>query len=90
MSVCRCGHLETSHCGNRAPSTACLECSCGQFLEKRQTPVPADVWTDDFKRRCLSAIEAAISYEDGLDGLVGEAILKEAGKWPTLPDGAMK
>ena len=59
-------------------------------LEALSVGESPDVWTDDFKRRCLSAIDAAIFDEDGLDGRVGEMLLKEAGKWPALPDGEMK
>lgn len=35
-----------------------------------------------FQRRCLEAIEKAIAHEDGLDGLEGDPILREAGYWP--------
>ena len=46
---------------------------------------PHQVWTAAFMRRCLAAIEAAITSDDGLDGVVGERILREAGHWMPLP-----
>jgi hypothetical protein len=44
-------------------------------------PVHAQ-WTASRMRRVLSAIETAITADDGLDGSVGEALLRELGKWP--------
>jgi hypothetical protein len=34
------------------------------------------------KERLLQAVEVAITSEEGLDGLVGERLLREAGYWP--------
>lgn len=34
-------------------------------------------WTASRMRRCLDAIQVAIMDEDGLDGLVGERLLRE-------------
>lgn len=42
-------------------------------------------WTAGFMARCLSAIETAITSEDGLDGVEGERLLREIGKWPLAP-----
>jgi hypothetical protein len=38
-------------------------------------------WTASRMRRAARAIETAITSEDGLDGLVGERILREVGYW---------
>jgi hypothetical protein len=43
-------------------------------------------WTAALMRRCLKAIETAITDEDGLDGREGEAILRDAGYWPKRSD----
>lgn len=32
---CRCGHERSQHCGPGAPATACLQCSCGQYLPRK-------------------------------------------------------
>lgn len=47
---------------------------------------PAFSRGDDLLSRCLQAIETAITDEDGLDGLAGERLLREAGYWPPAAD----
>ncbi len=44
--------------------------------------------TPSLLARCLAAIETAITDEDGLDGVVGERLLREAGYWPPDPYAA--
>ena len=42
-------------------------------------------WTAPRMTRALAAIDMAITREDGLDGLVGEKLLRELGYWPDRP-----
>lgn len=52
---------------------ACRICGQYQYAEIHQLSL---------KERLLRAVEEAITSEDGLDGLVGEKLLREAGYWP--------
>lgn len=64
-----------------------MKCEIGE-CQQRADPdggrlcIEHQKWTASRMRRCLSAIETAITSEDGLDGLVGERLLRELGKWP--------
>lgn len=64
------------------PKCAISGCDLGVKENGGRVCVQHEAWTVDFMRRCVEAIETAIVDEDGLDGLAGEKLLKEAGYWP--------
>lgn len=66
-------------CGGKT-ANLCTVCGSGRFAAIHQQlygPL-----SDALTLRALRAIETAITSEDGLDGLEGEAILREAGYYP--------
>lgn len=61
---------------------AITECQSGADPDGGELCVEHRKWTAPLMRRCLEAIESAITSEDGLDGLEGERLLRDLGYLP--------